>query len=148
MLQYDRGQGPGSKRPFDMSEGTLEILECVAVSIFVFVLNWRMRVRLKYDLTSAADFVLAIVAFDFTAMLGSPGFSQAVRSTWFRDHFLPVSGFLFVASFIAWSVGSLRLEQALDAHYGVEGERNFYFAVSWVLVAILLGTHIYWFLGG
>jgi hypothetical protein len=107
-----------------------------------------MRVRLKYDLTSAADFVLAIIAFDFTAMLGSQGFSQAVRSAWFRDHFLPVSGFLFVASFVVWSVGSLRLEQTLDTHYGVEGERNFYFAVSWALVAVLLGTHVYWFLAG
>ena len=128
-----------------MSESTLEILECVFVSVFVFALNWQMRSRLKYDLTSAADFVLAIIAFDFTAMLGSSNFSQAVREGWFKDHFIQMAGFLFTLSFLAWSMGSLRLERALEAHYGVEGERNFLFGCSWALVAALLGTHVYWF---
>lgn len=128
-----------------MSNGALAISECVCVAVFVFVLNWQARRWLKYDLTAAADFVLAILAFDFTAMIAGDGFSAAVRSGWFREHFVTVMGLLFIVTFIAWSLGSLRLEKVLDDHYGVPGERNVYFGISWTLVAFLLGLNIYTF---
>ena len=131
-----------------MSGGAIEVLLAITIPLFAFVVNWRVRVACDYALSSAADFVLAIIAFDLVVAGGSEVFSTVPNSETIREHFTSVFIILFIVSFLMWALGSLPLEHRLSRYYNQSPKRNFYFGASWVIVPFLMAPHILAFVYG
>lgn len=70
-----------------------------------FWINWLARMKMGYALSAAADFVLAIAAFDLGAIAAHDVFEQAMTSTLFQKEFVELFLIFAVVTLLAWSQG-------------------------------------------
>src|SRR5690242_16802421 len=66
-----------------------------------------------YALSAAADFVLAIAAFDVAAIAAHGVFEHTISSTIFQQNFVQLFLVLTVITLVAWQMWFLRLEDGL-----------------------------------
>ena len=130
----------------------IEVLAAITVPAFAFGLNWSVRSRNGYALSAAADFVLAIAAFDLIALIYSGTFEEVVRNEVFRHSFIRLIVVLFSVTFFAWFTVFLSLEHKMSEGYDFDlnayiGERPMGpFLLGWGLLAAFFGMHIFTFL--
>jgi hypothetical protein len=133
-------------------QALIDILVSIAIPLFAFGLNWQMRVRRGYTISAAADFVLAIAAFDLAALAAHDVFEQAMHQPVFRQNFVPLFLILFVFTAGAWSLCFLPMENKLAGLYrtapvgaGVNGAIATWFFGSWAAVLLVAAPHIFAF---
>jgi hypothetical protein len=130
----------------------MSIVLAVGIPATAFSLNWGMRASNGYKRSAAADFVLAIVAFDLSALFAHDVFEKAMHDETFKQNFLPIFGALFMITLIGWSAIFIRLEGALERNYKgartnkLTGKGQAIFFGSWMLVIIIAAPHIFAFL--
>lgn len=126
----------------------IEVAAAVAVPTLAFALNWAMRARNGYALSAAADFALALVAFDLVALVYSSVFSEVMRNEVFRQSFIRIIIILFVLTLTTWVTIFLGLEHRMMAGYSFVRRRYVAprpmgpFLLGWTLLAAFLGIHI------
>jgi hypothetical protein len=129
----------------------IEVGAAVAVPLFAFILNWRERARNGYALSAAADFALALAAFDLVALIYGNVFAEVMRNEVFKHSFNPVIVVLFCATLVAWIWIFLSLEHRMTDGYDFRLKRYVAprpmgaFLSGWTLLAVFLGMHIFAF---
>lgn len=137
-----------------MSKTFLEIAVIVLVPVCSFSLNWSVRSSNNYVLSAAADFILALVAFDLTALASYSAFKKVVSDSALQDWFGLVFVGLFCVTVLAWLWFFLPLEQRMVRGYSydegryVSNKPTGIFVLSSVAVAVLLAFHIFPFVYG
>src|SRR6516162_963001 len=101
----------------------IEIAAAVAIPLLAFVLNWNLRARNGYALSAAADFALALAAFDLVALVYSNVFAEVMRNKTFQHSFNPLEVTLFALTTITWMTLFLRLEHRMTQGYDFHNKR-------------------------
>jgi hypothetical protein len=126
-----------------------EVAASILIPIFAFGLNWAIRAHENYVLSAAADFVLAIMAFDLAAIAGHETFTKLVGDPSFQRSFVTMFLVFFIATAACWYLVSLPLEHRLSKGYSFEQKRYLrerptgVFVTSWALVAAVLTGHLF-----
>jgi hypothetical protein len=129
----------------------IEVAAAVSVPLFAFILNWRERARHGYALSAAADFALALAAFDLVALVYSNVFTEVMRNAVFKHSFNQVIIPLFCGTLVTWVCIFLRLEHRMTEGYDFQSKRYLTprpmgaFLSGWTLLAVFLGMHIFAF---
>jgi hypothetical protein len=130
-----------------MSQTWLAVASAILIPVFAYVLNWKMREARGYQLSAAADFVLALMAFDLGALASPEAFKAAMPHSPFLQSFEPLFVCLFCVGLFFWSVALLPLENAMATKFDassriyIDGIAKLYFMVSWTIAAMLLAAH-------
>jgi hypothetical protein len=130
----------------------IEVAAAVSVPLFAFILNWRERARHGYALSAAADFALALAAFDLVALIYSSVFAEVMRNEIFKQSFNRVIVPLFLATLVSWICIFLNLEHRMTEGYDFRLKRYLAprpmgaFLSGWTLLGIFLGMHIFFFI--
>lgn len=119
------------------------------IPLAAYSLNWLGRAPRGYQLSAAADFVLAIVVFDAGALAAREVFEDQVAAA-LRGNF----GLLFftymLATGLAWGWMFLPWEASMDTLYGqvatVGNQIRNLSKRSWAAVAAITTVHILTFL--
>lgn len=130
----------------------LTIIVSVLIPLFAFWANWAARRQMGYELSAAADFVLAIFAFDLGAMAAGDVFKQAMHSTIFQKDFYTVFIILFIVTAVAWASGFLRLEHYIETVVAQNNPAPSFFKnptylkwCSWGAITFVMAPHIFAF---
>jgi hypothetical protein len=129
-----------------------EIAAAIAIPVCAFGLNWRMRTLNNYALSAAADFMLAIVAFDLVALASHDTFEKAVRDSVLQEQFVIMFVVFFAGTTTCWYAISLKLEHEMTRGYSYSrkcyttGKPMGLFLTGWAVVASVLCVHIFPFL--
>jgi hypothetical protein len=91
----------------------IEVAAAIVVPLLVFILNWGVRSQYGYALSAAADFALALAAFDLVALLYASVFAEVMRNEVFRESFNRMEIILFALTVIVWLWPLLRLEHQM-----------------------------------
>lgn len=132
-------------------ETLIIILFSVSVPSFAFAANWVARIQMGYELSAAADFVLAIAMFDLSAVGAHDVFEKAMTNTVFQKDFVALFLVFTIGTLFVWFAAFLRLEayieklqispQSADTRKRV---RKFTIG-SWALVAVVMAPHVFAF---
>lgn len=102
--------------------------------------------------TVAADCLLAIIAFDMTAIASASEFKGFFRSRPLAEHFVVIHLTLLALSAMLWSLLVAKLEPRLDA---TRSSRSPYCAQSWIwsligiaISSIVIALHIFTYSAG
>jgi hypothetical protein len=126
-----------------------EIAAAIIIPVFAFGLNWRMREVNNYALSAAADFMLAIMAFDLVVLASHHTFESVVRDSLLQEQFVTMFVVFFSGTTIFWYTLSLRFEHEMNRGYSylqkryVQGRPMGPFLVGWAVVAAVLCVHIF-----
>jgi hypothetical protein len=134
-----------------------DILWSIIVPLTAFLLNWKWRSRENYAQSAAADFVLAIAAFDFGALPAYEFFKKVFTDPLYQGNPTMVFGTLFLITLTAWFLIFVPYEAKLSSLYishndvaavRRSGKFPYYFFIPWFLVLAVMAPHIYVFLKG
>jgi hypothetical protein len=140
---------PPTAMPFST---TIDIALAVAIPATAFALNWGMRAHNGYMRSAAADFILAIVAFDLSALFAHDVFEKAMHDATFKQYFMQIFGLLFMVTLVGWAMIFIPLEGALEKNYKASrrrkltGKGQMIFFGSWSLVLCITAPHVFAFL--
>jgi glycerol uptake facilitator-like aquaporin len=128
-----------------------EIGTSIAIPLFVFGLNWAIRQTNGYSLSAASDFILALIAFDLAALVSKEIFEKAIRFTVFKNGYINIFVIFFCVTALLWFTIFLKIERKMLEGYSFSNKRYNktpigLFLCAWVLVAIILASHIFVFL--
>ena len=135
-----------------VSPEAIEIAAAAAIPLFVFVVNWSMRARHGYALSAAADFALALAAFDLVALIYSQVFAHEVRDEILRTSFVRLMVLFFIVTFIIWLTVFLSLEHRMTEGYDfnlrryLNGRPMGCFLSGWGILVAFLTVHIFTFI--
>lgn len=129
-----------------------EVVAVLAIPIMAFVINWSLRATRGYSLSAAADFALALAAFDFSAIVAHKSFEKVITDITFRDSVIPMFATLFILTLIAWLIYFLPEEHRLLSRYDPI-ERKYksnaptgQMIIAWSFLCVFLVFHIFPFL--
>jgi hypothetical protein len=127
----------------------IEIAAAIAIPLLAFVLNWTVRSQKGYALSAAADFALALAAFDLVALLSRNTFIEVMRNETFRQNFNGLEIALFCITLVAWLWPFLRLEHFMTQNYDFRNRCYINgrlpmgsFLLGWGILATFLAGHI------
>lgn len=129
----------------------IEIVSAISVALLPFVLNWAMRARHGYALSAAADFALALAAFDLVALIYSQVFSSQVHDPTLRTSFIRLMVIFFAVTLGFWITVFLSLEHRMTEGYDyarrryINGRPMGFFLSGWGLLVAFLAVHIFTF---
>ncbi len=132
----------------------IEVCAAIAVALFPFVLNWAMRAKHGYALSAAADFALALAAFDLVALIYSQVFSGEVHDPVLKASFVRLMVIFFVVTLGFWVTIFLSLEHKMTEGYDftrkcyTAGRPMGCFLSGWTLLVAFLAAHIFTFVYG
>ncbi len=124
----------------------IEIVVSALIPFALFVVNWRVRVRLKYELSAASDFALAILGFDCCAIAAHDVFQKAMHATDFQDKFVALFMIFGLVALILWVWFFLDQEDALTSIANkaitLPNEGVLRFGGVWTVAVILFAAHV------
>lgn len=128
--------------PFDITVSAF-------IPLAVFILNWRVRVKLSYALSAASDLALAIFGFDISAMVASDVFKNAMHATIFQRLYPEIFGILLCTTLILWCAVFLPIEHKLteiaSRPISLKHEVPAKFFTLWITATLLFTAHIFVF---
>lgn len=101
----------------------LEIAASVAIPLFAFFLNWKMREIRGYALSAAADLGLALMAFDLAAIVIHRAFEHVIPTPDFRENLVALFVVFFTVATITWLTLLLPLEHQMSRSYSYQRKR-------------------------
>ena len=135
-----------------MLDTILTIVITAGIPVAVFLLNWILRATKGYALSAAADFILAVVAFDFGGLMAGDIYRSAISSPEFQKDFTHIFGICFLVTLVLWASLFITLEYKVSEGYDhkartyVSKTHKKFFYFSWLAVAPVLAAHFYIFL--
>jgi hypothetical protein len=148
QLTYGKLPKPSRDAARMIGAAGLEVAAAASVPLFAFIINWRERSRHGYALSAAADFALALAAFDLVALIYSNVFAEVMRNEVFKHGFNRVILPLFLLTLVTWICLFLRLEHKMAEGYDFHRRRYIAarpmgaFLAGGSLLAFFLAMHI------
>ena len=140
--------------PNSVMSVTIEMTAATAIPVLFFVLNWKIRELRGYAHSAAADFALAIAAFDLAMIAANQSFEQIVPDPTFRANFVLILIISLCLTIIIWSTILLPIENTMAKLFDhnnctyIHGRPVGYFLLSWSLIGMIFSAHVFVFIYG
>ena len=132
----------------------IEMTAAITIPALLFALNWKIRESKGYALSAAADFALAIAAFDLAMIAANQSFEQIVPDPTFRVNFVLIFIISMCFTLLIWMTILLPVENIMAKRYDHDSstyrqERPVaYLFLSWGLIAMIFSPHAFVFIYG
>ena len=133
---------------------TIKLATAVIIPLGFFGLNWSYRAVKGYALSSAADFALAIAAFDIAMITAHKAFEKIVPHPDVQLLFVEIFTILTFVTLALWAKLFLYLEDRMTKQYDNEKGRYYprfpvgSFFISWSCVVAIFCFHVLIFIWG
>lgn len=123
------------------------VVSTAVVPFFALILNIIVRLSRRTPLSTGADILLLLLAFDLTVILSANEFAPLIRSDLLRSSIIAVHIAHFCLGIIVWYNVVTFLEVRIDTGFDAEANRYtthsvFWLFVSWLIVLFLMSAHI------
>ena len=127
----------------------LAVVLSVLIPVVAFAVNWGMRASMGYALSAAADFVLAVVVFDFGAIVTHKLFEGVAFSPFVQANFEEIFECFFLVTALLWGAYFLRTEDKITKLYQQlvtpKNTIERHVGISWALVFAIVASHVFTF---